>query len=185
MKKFAWVFLFLLGFLLFSPFNESAYAASGQTRPGKSTFHNYISLNAWSFDSLKLGTDDSAFLVQDSVSSLGYTTASLGRVQYPQSTAYDRMPDSVAFVVLWSGEADAVSMRFLYQVSRFGATGPWIDVGTPDTLTMTGAGRSAAVMSLPISRKFHPNAHHRIQLKGTTATDTSKVYKVEAFPQFR
>lgn len=187
MKKFNFLvpLLILVLTCLFNPFVEMAYAASGVTKSGTAALHNYIQLNAWSFDSLKLGENDSAFLVHDSASSRPFTTASLGRISKAAPDGYDRMPDSVAFVVLWSGEADAVSMRFLYQVSRFGTSGPWIDVGTPDTLTMTGAGRSAAVMSLPVSRKFHPNSHHRVQVKGTTATDTSKVYRVEALPLFR
>lgn len=175
------LFLLLLVFMLFNPFVESAFAFQ---KGGRQQAHNFIQLNKWTFDSLKVGSSDSVVLLLDSATSAPFTTASLGKVKSPQADMYDRLPDSVGFQITWAGESDAVSIRFSYYI-RTSSVNPWMAIGTPDTLTMTGATRALSVVSLPVARRLYPNCDHKAEIKVTTATDTLRLYDVQAQPLFR
>lgn len=182
MKKALSLFLVLFGFILFNPFSESAFAASNVKKSGRKDYHNYIALNEWKFDSLKVGVDDTVVFLQDSGTTVSFTTASIGRIRNTLDGTYDRMPDSVQFIIAGFGEADSTIIEVLYQVSLLGNSGTYYNIGTRDTLTFTSA---SSQILLPKARKFYPNAHHKLQVKGTSASDTSRIQIIEFSPLFR
>jgi len=181
MKRFLLLFAAILGFMLFNPFVEDAYAFQ---KSGKQDGHNYVQIHRWTFDSLKVGSSDSVILLKDSTSSAYFSTASLGKIRNEQPDGYARMPDSMQTYITWAGESDAVSIRYSLYV-RTGASNPWVAQGTPDTISMTGATRATAVISQPIARPFYPGSEYRMEIKVTTSTDTARIYDVINAPKYR
>ncbi len=175
--------LFLIPILLITlVFN--AWSAPTK-KSGRLAYENYISLASWTFDSLKIGSADTVRFYQDSASTSAFAFSAIGRAQQPQPSDWSRMPDSVQFLITSAGEADAVSVEFKFFVSTLGQSGLFTSVGTPDTLTMTGATKATAANFITVSRKFYPGGHFYGQVTTTTSTDTSRVYKVLAIPVYR
>lgn len=159
--------------------------AANQNRAGQVKYHNFISYASWSKDSAnsyRVSSNDTLFLYADSANSTPFTTASIGRNKTPIEGEYDRVPDSLSFLLMTYGEADAVSYEFNVQYSITGKSGPWFTYGTPDTLTVASA---AMQLDNPRSRVFLKDAMFRATVKTTTATDTTRVRQVRIVPVFR
>lgn len=178
MKKILFLLLLLLGAI--APIH-----AANQKRSGQPEYHNNISYASWRVDSAnayRVVSDDTLFLLDDSATTVAFTTAAVGRNKTSIPGVYDRIPDSLTFLLETHGEGDAVSYEFNFQYSLDGNSGPWFTSGTPDTITIAAAARQ---LDTPRSRKFIPNAKFRATVKTTTATDTSRVEEVRIMPLFR
>ncbi len=178
MKK----FLILLLLATFAIFTAPAEAANANS-PGIKKYHNFVSYLDWKRDSIKVASSDTLFLYSDSTNSVPFTTAAIGAMKSTIETEWARIPDSVGFMLKTFGDAsDASSFEFHVQYSINGKSGPWYTMGTPDTITITGA---TAQVNYPLARKFIPDAMIRMIIKTTTATDTTRVAEARAFPVFR
>lgn len=156
--------------------------AANQNRRGTVKYHNFVSYASWDYDSVKVGSNDTLFLLADSANSVPFTTAAIGRNKSPIEGVYDRVPDSLTFLLQTFGEGDAVSYEFNVQYSLTGKSGPWFTYGTPDTLTIASGSKQ---LDNPRSRVFLKDAMIRATVKTTTATDTSRICKVRFTPTFR
>ena len=159
--------------------------AANQNRAGTVKYHNFVSYAGWvkdSANSYQVASSDTLFLLADSAQSTPFTTAAIGRNKSPIEGVYDRVPDSLTFLLMTYGEADAVSYEFNVQYSLTGKTGPWFTYGTPDTITVASA---AMQLDNPRSRVFLKDAMIRATVKTTTATDITRVRQVRISPTFR
>jgi hypothetical protein len=180
MKKFLVLLLlpvFLTGLLL------SPAEAANANRPGQIKYHNFVSYLDWKADSTLVASSDTLFFVLDSVNSVPFNTAAIGKMKSTIETEFARIPDSVGFVLKTFGDAaDASSYEFNVQYSVNGKTGPWYTLGTPDTVVVAGA---TAQVNYPLARRLIPDAMIRATVKTTTATDITRVAELRAVPIFR
>jgi len=178
MKKLASLLLLATLFALTLP-----AAAANANRPGAVKYHNFVSYLDWKADSTNVASSDTLFFLSDSVNSVPFTTAAIGKMKSTIETEFARIPDSVGFVLKAFGDAsDASSYEFNVQYSLNGKTGPWYSLGTPDTVVVAGA---TAQVNYPLARKLVPDAMVRFTVKTTTATDITRVAELRAFPVFR